>query len=221
MFWKKKDKKEKVEEPKTLIEKIKEYFESIVIALVIALFIRAFFIQAFKIPSSSMVPTLLVGDHLLVNKFIYGTHIPFTDKVIWRITKPKRGDILVFKCPVDVDKYYIKRVIGLPGDTIEIKNKVVYINGKKMHDPWGRHYDPTIYPRSANPRDNFGPYTVPPDSYFVMGDNRDSSFDSRFWGVVDYKYIRGKPLIIYFSWDSNAKSWLKKIRFNRFFKIPK
>ncbi len=205
----------------TFMDKVKDWIESIVVALIIALFIRAFFIQAFKIPSTSMVPTLLVGDHLLVTKFIYGTHIPFTDKVIWRIKKPKRGDILIFKCPVDQGKYYVKRVIGEPGDIIEIRNKVVYINGKRIKDPWGRHIDPTIYPREINPRDNFGPYKVPPDSYFVMGDNRDESFDSRFWGPVEYKYIRGgKPLIIYFSWDSKA-DWLHKIRWKRFFMIPK
>ena len=167
-----------------------------------------------------MVPTLLVGDHLLVNKFIYGTHIPFTDKVIWRIKHPKRGDIIVFKCPVEPDKYYIKRVIGEPGDVVEVKDKVVYINGKKMNDPWGKHYDSTIYSRDMNPRDNFGPYKVSEKSYFVMGDNRDSSFDSRFWGPVEYKYLRGKPLIIYFSWDSKAKL-SGKIRWNRFFRIPK
>ena len=207
------------EKPVTLMGKIKEYAESLVIALIIALFIRAFFIQAFKIPSSSMVPTLLVGDHLLVNKFIYGTHIPFTDKVIWRIKHPKRGDIVVFKCPVEQDKYYIKRVIGEPGDTIEVKDKIVYINGKKINDPWGRHYDPTIYPRDMNPRDNFGPFKVPHDTYFVMGDNRDSSFDSRFWGPVEYKFIRGKPLIIYFSWDSKTDKLLKKIRFKRMLKL--
>ena len=207
------------EKPVTFLAKVKDTVESLIIALIIALFIRAFFIQAFKIPSSSMVPTLLVGDHLLVNKFIYGTHIPFTDKVILRIEHPKRGDILVFKCPIDTDKYYIKRVIGEPGDTVEIKNKIIYINGKKIKDPWGRHYDPTIYPREMNPRDNFGPYKVPANSYFVMGDNRDSSFDSRFWGPVAYKYIRGKPIIIYFSWDSKAKSIFKKIRFKRMFKL--
>ncbi len=199
--------------------KVKDWIESIVIALIIAMFIRTFFVQAFKIPSSSMVPTLLVGDHLLVNKFIYGTHIPFTDKIIWKIRKPKRGDILVFKCPIEPDKYYVKRVIGLPGETIEIKNKVVYINGKKIHDPWGIHKDPIIYPREMNPRDNFGPYKIPPNNYFVMGDNRDESFDSRFWGPVAYKYIRGTPIIIYFSWNSKA-DWLHKIRWNRFFKIP-
>ncbi len=198
-----------------VMAKIKDYAESIIIALIIALFIRAFFIQAFKIPSSSMVPTLLIGDHLLVNKFIYGTHIPFTDKVVIRIKNPKRGDILVFKCPVDEGKYYIKRVIGEPGDTVEVKNKTIFINGKKIYDPWGKNYDNTIYPKGSNPRDNFGPYTVPAESYFVMGDNRDASYDSRFWGPVEYKYIRGAPLITYFSWDSGTSNILKKIRFDR------
>ena len=117
----------KKKENMTFMDKVKDWIESIVVALIIALFIRAFFIQAFKIPSTSMVPTLLVGDHLLVTKFIYGTHIPFTDKVIWRIKKPQRGDILVFKCPVDPDKYYVKRVIGLPGDVVEIKNSQQFL----------------------------------------------------------------------------------------------
>ena len=173
---------------------LREYAEAIVIAVVLALFIRTFVVQAFKIPSGSMKPTLLVGDHILVNKFIYGIKIPFTDKTIIKLGKPKRGDVVVFKYPLDTKKDYIKRVIGLPGDTVELTNKQLLINGKVRDDP---HASYSVY---GNLR-TFGPVTVPAHHLFVMGDNRDESSDSRVWGFVPYAYLKGKAFLIYWSWD--------------------
>lgn len=187
-------------EPKKSI--IREYAEAILLAVVLALFIRTFVIQAFKIPSGSMKPTLLVGDHILVNKFIYGVKIPFLNRTLISITDPKRADIVVFKFPEDPKKDFIKRVIGTSGDVVEIRNKKVYLNHKPMDDPYGTHLDPHIIPGNARPRDNFGPVTVPAHSIFVMGDNRDHSYDSRFWKFVDISQIKGKAFIIYWSWNS-------------------
>lgn len=180
---------------------LQEWAESIVIAIFLALVIRSFIIQAFKIPSGSMIPTLLVGDHLLVSKFIYGIKIPIINKTVIKFKDPKRGDVIVFIFPLDHSKDFIKRVIGLPGDKIQIIDKKVYINGQLYPDPHAYHSDPRIYPAEVSPRDNFGPVIVPPHKYFVMGDNRDSSYDSRFWGFVDREDILGKALIIYWSWE--------------------
>ncbi len=180
---------------------LREWGESIIIALVLAMFIRTFIIQAFKIPSGSMIPTLLIGDHLLVTKFSYGIRLPVIGKTVVKFKNPHRGDVIVFICPVERSKDFIKRVIGLPGDTIEVRNKKVYINGKLYPDPHAYHSDPRILPAEMSPRDNFGPITVPPNKYFVMGDNRDNSWDSRFWGFVDRNDILGKALIIYWSWE--------------------
>ena len=174
---------------------LREYVEAIVIAVVLALFIRTFVVQAFKIPSGSMKPTLLVGDHILVNKFIYGIKIPFTDKTLIKLGEPKREDVVVFKYPLDPQKDYIKRVIGLPGEKVELVNKVLFINGKVIDDP---HASYSLY---GNLR-NFGPVTVPAHHLFVMGDNRDESSDSRVWGFVPYANLRGEAFLIYWSWDS-------------------
>lgn len=190
--------KEKVVQAKS---QVREWVESIAIALILALFIRTFVVQAFKIPSGSMEPTLLVGDHLLVNKFLYGTKIPFTDIKVLPIREPERGDVIVFIYPVDPSKDFIKRVIGLPGDEVEIINKKVYVNGKNIEDPHAHFAEDLILPGGSEPRDNFGPVTVPSDSLFVMGDNRDRSYDSRFWGFVKKSEIKGKAFIIYWSWD--------------------
>jgi signal peptidase I len=181
--------------------KVKEYVESIIIAILIALFIRTFIICAYKIPSRSMVPTLLVGDHILVSKFIYGIKIPLLRKTIVPISNPQRGDIVVFIYPNDRSKDFIKRVIGVAGDKIEIKNKKIFINDKEYKDSYGIYSDSVIYPASIQNRDNFGPVTVPPKSIFVMGDNRDESLDSRFWGFVNFKDVEGKAFIIYWSWN--------------------
>ncbi|MFH1674008.1 MAG: signal peptidase I [Pseudomonadota bacterium] len=179
----------------------REYAEAILIAVVLALFIRAFIVQAFKIPSGSMKPTLQIGDHILVSKFIYGIKIPFTEKTLISGKEPKRGDIIVFEFPEDPKKDFIKRVIGVPGDVIEIRDKKIWINNKPFNDNYGSYSDSRLFPASVRPRDNLGPVTVPPHSLFVMGDNRDQSYDSRFWGFVDFSKVKGKAFIIYWSWD--------------------
>ncbi|MDD5343847.1 MAG: signal peptidase I [Smithella sp.] len=181
--------------------KVKEYVESIIIAILIALFIRTFIICAYKIPSRSMVPTLLVGDHILVNKFLYGIKIPLLRRTIIPVSNPQRSDIVVFIYPNDRSKDFIKRVIGVAGDKIEIKNKKIFINDKEYKDSYGIYSDNVIYPASIQNRDNFGPVTVPEKSIFVMGDNRDESLDSRFWGFVNLKDVEGKAFIIYWSWN--------------------
>ena len=186
--------------------KTQEYIEAIIIAILIAVFIRTFVVQAFKIPSRSMVPTLLVGDHLLVNKFIYGVKMPYFRKTIIPVTDPQRGDIIVFIYPNDRSKDFIKRVIGLSGDTIEIKNIKIFINGKEYTDSYGIYSDSVVYPGTMQPRDNYGPVTVPPKSLFVMGDNRDESADRRFWGFVDLKDVEGKALVIYWSWNRDDQN---------------
>jgi signal peptidase I len=163
-------------------------------------------VKAYKIPACSMIPTLLVGDHILVNKFIYGVKTPFFKKNITPITYPKRGDIVVFIFPKDRSKDFVKRVIGVGGDTIEIKDKKIFINGKEFSDSYSIHNDTVILPASQQPRDNFGPVTVPENSIFVMGDNRDQSLDSRYWGFVDLKDVEGKVFMIYWSWDGIEKT---------------
>lgn len=192
---------------------IKEYAEAIITALILALVIRAYVIQAFKIPSGSMIPTLLIGDHLLVNKFIYGTTIPFTDSRVLVFKKPERGDIIVFKYPENPEKDFIKRCVAIENDIIESRDKTLYVNGKAVTEPYAHHFDSNIRPKGNDPRDNFGPLTVPKGKVFTMGDNRDQSYDSRYWGFVDLKDIRGKALIIYWSWDPHK--WARFARIGR------
>ena len=180
---------------------IREYAESIVIAVLLALVIRTYLVQAFKIPSGSMEDTLAIGDHLLVNKFIYGTKIPFSATSVIKIRDPRQGDVIVFEYPEDPSKDFIKRVVGTPGDVVEGKDKKVFVNGKPFENPHEVHKEKEIIPKEMNPRDTFGPVTVPPNSYFVMGDNRDRSYDSRFWGVVKRDKIKGLAVIKYWSWD--------------------
>ena len=194
---------------------IKEYLEPIVIAVLIALFIRTFIVQAFKIPSSSMEPTLQVGDHILVNKFIYGIKIPFTGMKLFQFKKPKRGDIIVFIYPRDRSKDFIKRVIGTEGEKVEIIRNKIYINDKLINDPWGQYNEKSDGVRYLQPMEKFGPIIVPKESLFVLGDNRDNSQDSRFWGFVNIHAIRGKAFFIYFSWNRYAQSLLDKIRWVR------
>jgi signal peptidase I len=181
--------------------KLWEYTKAIGTALILALIIRAYVVQAFKIPSGSMIPTLLIGDHILVNKFIYGTTIPFSDGRVLVLAKPKRGDIVVFKYPEDQSKDFIKRVVGVEGDVVEARNKAIFVNRKRVSEPFVQYTDSSMHSTGMEPRDNFGPYLVPKDKLFVMGDNRDQSYDSRYWGYVDMKLVRGKAFIIYWSWD--------------------
>jgi len=184
---------------------LRENIEAIIIAIVIALFIRTFVVQAFKIPSGSMKQTLLIGDHILVNKYIYGIKLPFSNITLIPVKNPKREDIVVFKFPEDPKKDFIKRVVGVAGDVVEVRNKMVYINDKLVvNNDYAIHTDSHIIPAAFQQRDNFGPVTVPFKSLFVMGDNRDHSYDSRFWGFVDLKAVKGKAFIIYWSWDNGS-----------------
>ncbi len=189
----------------------REYIEAIVFALVLALIIKTFFIQAFKIPSGSMIPTLLRGDQILVNKFIYGTRVPLSDVKFLELREPRRGDLVVFEYPEDRRIHYIKRLIGVPGDTIEIVNKVVFVNGVKYVVKDAQFEDPEMLPSSVSVRDNFGPVVVPPHSYFMMGDNRDNSRDSRFWGFVDSSEMVGNAVVIYWSWDIESGGLIQRI----------
>ena len=182
----------------------REYFEAIIVAVLLALFIRAFIVQAFTIPSGSMLNTLLIGDYLLVNKFVYGPKIPFTHTYIYKGSDPEISDIIVFEAPDKPEMDYIKRIVGVPGDTLEMKNKVLFRNGQQVDEPYVRFTDP----RPDARRDNFPPLTVPEGHYFVMGDNRDGSEDSRFWRnqFVAREVIHGKAWRMYWSWDKEEKS---------------
>ncbi len=198
---------------------IREYTEAIVVAILLALCIRTFVVQAFKIPSGSMLPTLQIGDHLLVNKFIYGVKLPFIGKVILPWKSPVRGDVVVFRFPKDRAIDYIKRVVGVAGDKVEIVNKKLKINDAEVVDLHAHFGATSELSSAASPRDNFGPVTVPAGKIFVMGDNRDNSYDSRFWGFVDQVDIQGRAFILYWSWDIDTPllsvSRLRSIRWNR------
>jgi signal peptidase I len=182
----------------------REYFESIVIAVIMALFIRTFVVQAFKIPTGSMEPNLLIGDHLLVNKFVFGPGS--FERAILPTRDIRRGDVVVFKYPEDPERDFIKRVIGLPGETIELKLRTILINGKAIDESYA-HYlprpagDGVHELTSADVRDAYGPVVVPPDAYFVMGDNRDNSQDSRYWGFLPRGFVKGRALFIYWSFE--------------------
>ena len=216
--------------PKTL-ETIREYAEALIVALVLALFIRTFIVGAFKIPSGSMLETLQIGDQLLVTKFAYGVRVPFVDEPVIDVGDPERGDIVVFVPPHDPTRDYIKRIVGVPGDVLEVRDKRLYRNGAPVDEPYTQYKDPRTFPAfqglpeqltpeqaqqyfnaQNNPlkRDNMPRITVPKGMYFMMGDNRDESFDSRFWGFVPRDAIVGKAWIIYWSWQGPTD-----IRWNR------
>jgi len=182
---------------------LRENTEAVIIAIVIAMFIRTFIVQAFKIPSGSMLETLQIGDQILVNKFIYGVKIPFTDgKTLIPVKEPVKGDIVVFKYPEDPSKDFIKRVIATGGDTVEIINKRLYVNDKLVTgEKYAVYKTNIIYPGNVTTRDNLKKIKVPDNKLFVMGDNRDNSHDSRFWGFVDLTAVRGEAFIIYWSWN--------------------
>ncbi len=190
----------------------REYMEALLVAVALALVIRTFGFQAFRIPSGSMEDTLLIGDYLFVNKFLYGAEVPFTGGMrLPSIGDPERGDIIVFKFPQDTSTDYIKRCVAVAGDTIEFRDKVLFINGEQQDEPFtkldARRRDPS--------RNNFGPIVVPDGHLFMMGDNRDYSADSRSWGFLDENLIRGKALFIYWSWNSDSN----RPRFSRIFDI--
>lgn len=207
----------------------REYGEAFGIALILAIIIRTFFVQAYKIPSGSMEPTLLIGDHILVNKLIYGLRVPDSlfgitfpgvpwGHYLFRFETVHRGDVVVFVFPPDPTKDFIKRVIGIAGDTVAVKDGVVFLNGTKMPDPHA-HFEVSEQDRSpVSPRDNFGPVTVPVGRLLMMGDNRDRSYDGRFWGFVDNDEVEGRAIVIYWSWD-NEGSGILPIRWDRFGKI--
>jgi signal peptidase I len=191
---------------------LREYFESIVVAVILALFIRTFVVQAFKIPTGSMEENLLIGDHLLVNKFVFGPTASSVEAGLLPVADLERGDVVVFKYPVEPDRDFIKRVIGLPGETIEVRERKVYVDGKPLDEPYA-HY---LLPASAGDfhevtsfdvRERYGPVTVPPDQFFVMGDNRDNSQDSRYWGFLPRELVKGKALLIYWSYESERDDY--------------
>ena len=186
---------------------VREYAEALLVALFLALFIRSFIVQAFKIPSGSMLPTLQIGDHILVSKLTYGLRLPYPlEKVLVSWSRPHHEDIVVFVYPKDRSKDFIKRVVAVEGDTIEVRHKQTYVNGKKAGN--NHAYFAEASHEIPGPRDNFGPLTVPPHHIFVMGDNRDRSHDSRFWGFVNLDDVKGKALVIYWSWDGQDR-WVR------------
>jgi signal peptidase I len=191
---------------------LREYFESIVIAVILALFVRTWVVQAFKIPTGSMENNLLIGDHLLVNKFIFGPTPLAIGRAVLPVRAIRRGDIIVFKYPDEPERDFIKRVIGLPGETIELRNKKVYVDGKPLDEPYVHFLTPPSSEdqevTSYDVRENFSPKTVPVDQYFVMGDNRDNSQDSRYWGFLPRSYVKGKALVIYWSYESGREDYL-------------
>jgi signal peptidase I len=190
---------------------LREYFESIVVAVVLALFVRTWVVQAFKIPTGSMEQNLLIGDHLLVNKFVYGPTRSGVEEALLPMRPPRRGEIVVFKYPDEPDRDFIKRVVGLPGETVELRDKQVHINGVPLDEPYV--YFLNVFGASsqeltsADVRVAYGPVTVPEDHYFVMGDNRDNSQDSRYWGFLPAHYLKGRAMVIYWSYESESTDY--------------
>jgi signal peptidase I len=191
---------------------VREYFESIVVAVILALFIRTFVVQAFKIPTGSMEENLLIGDHLLVNKFVFGPTVSAAERTALPTAEIARGDVIVFKYPVEPERDFIKRVIGLPGETIEVRERKVLVNGTAIDEPYAHFLLPASSAdyhevTSFDVRERYGPVTVPPNQYFVMGDNRDNSQDSRYWGFLPRELIKGKALMIYWSYESERDDY--------------
>ncbi len=192
---------------------LREYLEALLIAVIFATFARTYTFQAFKIPTGSMEDNLLIGDHILVNKFIYGHAPSGVERALLPYQDVRRGDVVVFKYPEDPSRDFIKRCVALPGDEVEIVDKTLFVNGVKVIDQsYTYRKDPRVYPRSVflpeayRQRDNFGPVTVPDGHYFFMGDNRDNSNDSRFWGPVPAEYVKGRALLVYWSFDNESET---------------
>jgi len=201
---------------------LREYAEAIVLAVILTVVIRGLVVQAFRIPTGSMENTLLVGDFLFVNKMVYGSEIDIgfggNRLVHYRfpaIRKPRPGDIIVFRYPDDPSRDFIKRCVAVEGQTVQIRDKVLYVDGKPRNEPYAIHIDSRDLPREVNQRDNFGPLVVPKGHIFMMGDNRDNSHDSRFWGPLPLGLVKGKAMILYWSWDAERKM----PRFNRLFHV--
>ena len=189
-----------------------EYIKSIFSAGLLAIICILFVLQAFHIPSGSMLQTLQIGDYILVNKFLYGIKNPITDNIIIGISDPQVGDIVVFRNPQDLSVDFIKRIVGIPGDRLEMRDRVLYRNGKPVKEPYIQ-----VTQSSAKDRDNFTPITIPEGKYFMMGDNRDESYDSRFWGFVDRKLIKGKAWRVYWS-VAEGDGFLPNVRWGRLWK---
>ena len=193
--------------------RLRQNVESLGLAVLVALVVRSSVVEAFWVPSGSMLPTIQIGDHLFVNKLAYGAHLPFVGVEVAHWRPLHRGDIVVFVSPVQRDIDLIKRIVAVAGDTVEVRNKQLYINGAAVSDPHATYSDPNV--RKTDPRDNFGPVTVPPGKFFVMGDNRDQSYDSRYWGFADERDVKGQATFIYVSLDSRA-DWAHWVRWDRF-----
>lgn len=190
---------------------VRDWVEPAFEAMIIATILRIFVIQAFAIPTPSMENTLMVGEHPMAVKFAYGLYNPMDQKIYFDFNKPKRGDVVIFRDPTEkTNSMWIKRCMGLPGDVMEMKEKQLYINGQKMDEPYIVHKDMRVFPSYFQPRDNFGPITVPKNSYFMMGDNRDQSYDSRFFGFLPANKIRGKAFLVY--WPLNKLKIIKHIK---------
>ena len=182
---------------------LRDYFESIIIAVILALFIRTWVVQAFKIPTGSMEQSLLVGDHILVNKFIFGSPVDGFGSWLLPISNVQRGDIVVFKYPEDPERDFIKRVIGLPGEKLEVRQKSIYIDGSLLDEPYLQvgFEELPVSTVGLDLQDSFGPVLVPEEHYFMMGDNRDNSQDSRFWGPLPRSHLKGKAILVYWSYE--------------------
>jgi signal peptidase I len=202
---------------------LREYAESLVVAVILALFVRTWVFQAFKIPTGSMEHNLLIGDHLIVNKMVFAPALTSFERAILPERQIRRGDIIVFKFPKDPERDFVKRVIGLPGDRVELHRKKVSVNGQPIAEPYAEFLEPPSTggaPRVDDLREEYGPVTVPTDQYFMMGDNRDNSEDSRYWGFLPASYIKGEALFIYFSFDETlpASHVLGGIQWARMFR---
>jgi signal peptidase I len=193
--------------------RLRQNIESLLLAVLVALLVRSSVVEAFWVPSGSMLPTIQIGDHLFVNKLAYGMHLPFVDRELKQWSPLHRGDVVVFTSPIDRKIDLIKRAIAVAGDTVEVRDKRLLINGEEVPDPHANFTDLRV--RDSAPRDRFGPVTVPPGKFFAMGDNRDQSYDSRYWGFADESDVKGQATFIYWSSDSKA-DWARWLRWDRF-----
>jgi signal peptidase I len=223
--------------PRSRLTFLWEWTKIFQISVLLFLLIRTFLVEAFKIPSGSMERTLLVGDFLLVNKLVYGAELPFSHKRLPRLREPQRGDIIVFEWPEDPSKNFVKRLVGVPGDTLSMRDGVLWRNGTALAERYAVHTDPAMDPAgeefqwqrnylvreagaAAAPasRNNWGPLVVPKGNYFVLGDNRDNSLDSRYWGFVPDSLVKGRPFVIYYSYAPDTTkgfTWLTRVRWQR------
>jgi signal peptidase I len=200
---------------------VREYAESLIIAVILALYVRTWVFQAFKIPTGSMEPNLLVGDHLIVNRMVFAPAVTGFERALLPGRAIRRGDVVVFKFPKDPERDFIKRVIGLPGDELALKQKKIHINGKPIDEPYAHYLEPPSpdgQPKGDSRLEQYGPVTVPAGQYFMMGDNRDNSEDSRYWGFMPANYVKGEALFIYFSAAEQSTGWLPSVQWDRLFK---